>query len=170
MIHDEDQGFVVPKRAVTVELALRGRAPERARVFVPAREDGEVARHAVIDLLEKELGFLPTQAESDRTPQIFNKDALVWVAVASHKVAAAGAEDDDALFEYRHEVRVELVGGDMLVGELLYTLPPEHARVVDYLNSAGRFLRLWTPERVYLINKSFVERVFEAPLDLEGEE
>ncbi len=167
MIHDDDQGLVVPKRMVTVELALEGREPERAQVFVPPGEDGELTRHAVLDLLEREQPFLPTQGATDRTPQIFNKDALVWVSVASDKATVSGADDDDALFEYRHEVRVELVGGDQLVGELLYTLPADHARVVDYLNAPGRFFRLWTPARLYLINKYFVERVVEAPIDLE---
>jgi hypothetical protein len=165
MIHDEDQGFVVPKRVVTVELLLHGRQPELAHIFVPATEGGALARHAVVDLLEKDHAFVPTQSQHERTPQIINKDALVWIAVASD--AAAGAADDDALFEFRHEVRVELAGGAALAGELLYSLPPEHARVTDYLNSPGRFFRLWTAERLYLINKYFVERVVESPLDLE---
>jgi hypothetical protein len=167
MIHDDDQGLVVPKRAVSVELTLLGRAPQRAIVFVAAAEGGSYERHAVVDLLEQDPPFLPTQGEADRTPQLFNKDALVWVAVASDKASDAGADDDDALFEYRHEVRVELAGGDMLVGELLYTLPPDHARVADYLNAPGRFFRLRTPDRLFLINKFFVARVIEAPLDLE---
>jgi hypothetical protein len=168
MIHDDDQGLVVPRRPVGLELTLFGRAPERATVFVSATEGGAYERHAVLDLLEQEARFLPTQTESDRTPQLINKDTLVWAAIASDKAVATGADDgDDALFEYRHEVRVELVGGDMLVGELLYTLPPAHARVVDYLNGPGRFFRLRTLDRLFLIHKNFVERVIEAPLDLE---
>ena len=168
MIHEDDQGFRVPKRIVTVELALAGRAPTRAQVFVAAG-DGALARHAVVDLLEKQHAFLPTQSESDRTPQILNKDVLLWVAVASDGAEASSEGDgDDALFEYRHEVRVELVGGSQLAGELLYSLPVNHARVVDYLNAPGRFFRLWTGERLYLINKAFVERVVEAPIDLDA--
>ena len=140
--------------------------PPRLRA---ARFDGQAARHAVVDLLEKEQAFVPTQSESDRTPQVFNKDSLLWIAVArSARAAAQAGDDEDALYEYRHEVRVELRGGDSLAGELLYTLPAEHARVVDYLNGPGRFLRLWTGERLYLINKGYVERVIEAPLDLDA--
>jgi hypothetical protein len=167
MIHDDDQGFRVPKRVVTVEVELLGRAPERAQVFVAAGEGGDAARHAVVDLLEKESAFLPTQSESDRSPQIFNKDSVVWVAIAGDAAASEGADEEDTLFEYRHEVRVELVGGGHLTGELLYSLPADHARVVDYLNAPGRFFRLWTGDRLFLVNKAFVERVFESPLDLE---
>ena len=167
MIHDEDQGFVVPRRPVRVELTLLGRATESATVYVAAIEGGAAERHAVLALLEQPPTFLPTQAASDRTPQLINKDQVTWLAIASDKASDAGADDDDALFEYRHEVRVELCGGDMLVGELLYTLPPDHARVADYLNGPGRFFRLRTVDRLFLVNKSFVERVVEAPLDLE---
>ena len=167
MIHDDDQGLVVPRRPVGLELTLFGRAPERATVYVAATEGGATERHAVLDLLEQQARFLPTQTESDRTPQLVNKDTLVWAAIASAAAAASGADDDDALFEYRHEVRIELLGGDMLVGELLYTLPPDRARVADYLNGPGRFFRLRTADRLFLINKYFVERVIEAPLDLE---
>jgi hypothetical protein len=86
----------------------------------------------------------------------------VWISL----VPEALAEDDDELFEFRHDVHLELVGGQELRGELLYTLPPEHARVADYLNTSDRFARLWSGGRLYLVNKSFVERVVEEPLDL----
>ena len=167
MIHDDDQGFHVPKRVVTVELALSGRRPERAQVFVAAGDGGDAARRAVVELLEHAHAFLPTQSDSDRSPQIFNKDALVWVAIAGEAAAAEADDEEDTLFEYRHEVRVELTGGTQLSGELLYSLPADHARVVDYLNASGRFFRLWTGERLYLVNKTYVERVVETPLDLE---
>jgi hypothetical protein len=163
MIDDDEQGFHVPMRAVTVELALFGRAAERARVFVAAHDEGRATRHAVVALLEQEQPFVPTQADSDRTPQVINKDAILWIAVDSR------AEDaDEALLDYRHVVRVELVGGTPLAGELLYTLPVDHARLVDFLNGPGRFFRLWTGTRLYLINKGYVERVVEAPLDLDA--
>jgi hypothetical protein len=167
MIHDDDPGLRVPKPVVTVELLLFGRRPERAHVFVAAGEGGAAVRNAVVDLLEKEHGFVPTQTEHDRTPQLVNKESLVWVAVPADVGATAGADEEDGLYEYRHEVRVELMGGGYLAGELLYSLPGNHARVADYLNAPGRFFRLWAGGRLHLVNKTFVERVVEAPLELD---
>ena len=58
-------------------------------------------------------------------------------------------------------MRVDLIGGEPLAGELLYSAPEESTRLVDYLNAPGRFLRLWSKETLYLINKTFVSRVVE---------
>ena len=33
---------------------------------------------------------------------------------------------------------------------------------MDYLNEPGRFLRLWSKDHLYLINKAFVLRIIEA--------
>jgi hypothetical protein len=65
------------------------------------------------------------------------------------------------LFEQRRSVRVVLAGGDVLRGELLYTSPDESSRVVDLMNRNERFFRLWTDDRVLLVNREAVVRILE---------
>ena len=72
-----------------------------------------------------------------------------------------GEEAADELFEHRQRVRVELIGGTSIEGELLYSASQEGPRVVDLLNRRERFLRLWTENRIVLVNKKMLSRVVE---------
>jgi hypothetical protein len=164
---DDSPDLTVPKRLVTVELTHIGRNPSRAQVFVAEHEGQADSRHqGVIDLLELGGDFLPVRGQADETPTVINRLTLIHVAVDNARSEDSVAQEP--LFEYRREVRVELAGGGKLVGELLYTLPSQHARVADYLNAPGRFFSLWTGDRLYLVNKAHVERVVETPLDLDA--
>jgi hypothetical protein len=160
MIDPDEEGLHVPKRAVDVELALAGRPAVRVQVFVPVEHAGE-ATHAVLELVEHASAFLPARVPAERHVVIFNKETVVWIGVDAALV-------EEELYEFRHDVRLELVGGAELSGELLYSMPHEKARVVDYLNAPGRFVRLWTPKTLYLVNKAYLERVVEVPLDLDA--
>jgi hypothetical protein len=150
----------IPKEAFAVELALAGAAPRRVEVFLAEQRANEFRRQYVLDLLEGARAFLPARDTATGKRETFNKDALLWICVplAPFGSQAAGEEE---LFEFRHPVRVDLIGGEPLAGELLYSAPAESTRLVDYLNAPGRFLRLWSKETLYLINKAFVLRVVE---------
>jgi len=172
MMDDDDRNLAVPKRAVTVELALAGRTPLQAQIFVAAHDAHAYRPELVIDLLEHESAFLPARVAGEKAPSLFNKDTVVWAALddarddARDEGADDGADGDAPLYDSRREVRVELTRGEPLSGELLYSLPSDRARVADYLNLPGRFFRLWRGGRVVLVNKAYVERVVETPLDL----
>jgi hypothetical protein len=124
-------------------------------VFVPAL----AGTKAVLELLEHSSAFLPARVPSEQRGVVLNKDTVVWLALP-------GDDREDELYEFRHDVRLELVGGGELAGELLYSLPHDHARVVDYLNGPSRFARLFTGGRLFLVNKAYLERVVEVPIDL----
>jgi hypothetical protein len=159
-----DEALRVPKQAVEVELALAGiSAASAVEVFVAEHQAHAYRRQDVLDLLEHEAAFLPARDRRAQTSALFNKDAVVWVAVpiAAARAAMADDEDEEELFDHHHHVRVELMGRDPLEGELLYSSPAEHARVADYLNEPGRFFRLWTTDRLYLVNRAYVIRVLE---------
>ncbi len=131
----------IPKEAFAVELALAGAVPRRVEVFLAEQRANEFRRQVVLDLLDK--------------------DALLWIGVPLAPFGSQAAAGEDELFEFRRPVRVDLIGGEPLEGELLYSAPEQSTRLVDYLNEPGRFLRLWAKETLYLINKAFVLRVIE---------
>jgi len=151
----------IPKLPVTVELAVVGEGIRQVEVFVAEHRAGSPRRQRVLDLLESEPQFLPAVAAGG-TQQIFNKAMLLWVGISLLDGALPVEEDGDGdidaenggtLYDVRRPVTVELQGGGALRGDLLYSPPPEQARVVDYLNRGGRFLRLWASDRVVLVNK-----------------
>ena len=54
---------------------------------------------------------------------------------------------------------IALVTGAKLVGMLLDSSPADRTRVVDHLNRAGAFVRLWTSDEHVLVNKTQILHV-----------
>ena len=158
---EEAAPLKIRKQAVAVELALAGGEPRRVEVFVAEHRDNEFRRQDVLDLLERVQAFLPARDPATGRGEIFNKDALLWIAVPLSPFGSAPASAAEELFEFRRPVRVDFLGGQSVSGELLYSAPAESTRLVDYVNEPGRFFRLWTKDFLYLINKAFVLRVVE---------
>ena len=149
----------VPKEPFAVDLALARFVPRRVVIYLAGQGPEELLRQRVLGLLEHAQAFLPAHDEATGKWEIFNKDALLWIGVPLAPFGSAAAEEE--LFDFRRTVGVDLVGAEPLVGELLYSAPEENTRLVDYLNEPGRFLRLWSKETLFLINKAFVRRIVE---------
>jgi hypothetical protein len=148
----------VPKRRLTVELLLRGREPCRLGVFLAEHQDHSWHRQEVLDLLDEEAPFFPAHDEDADAWVLVGRAAVVWVAVDHNQDEP---EDEEPLFDYRREVRLDLPGGRTLEGQLLYAAPPEQARLIDYMNAASRFFRIFTADRVYLVARSAVLRLWD---------
>ncbi len=153
-----DPELRVPKHRVRVELVLRGVAPRLVELFLAGQQERTWHRQEVLDLLEGEARFFPVVDGSETV--LVQRDAVVWV-----RVDADGRESDDdfELFDQMRQVRIVLDGGGDLRGTIYYAAPPNRARLADELNGPGRFLRLWVEAGVYLIRKSSILTVVEAP-------
>lgn len=150
----------VRKQALEVELALPGAVPRRVELFLAEHGAHGFSRQRVLELIEESEWFLPACDGTSSEWESFNVRAVVWIAMsrASAEADAAGEE----LYDHRKLVRVELDGSRPLEGEILYSAPDGFARVVDVMNRRDRFLRLWSGDLVYLVNKNSVLRVVEA--------
>jgi hypothetical protein len=164
-VADHPAPLKIRKQAVAVELALAGGEPRRVEVFVAEHRDNEYRRQDVLDLLEHVQAFLPARDPATGRGEIFNKDALLWIALPLSPFGSEQESEAEELFEFRRPVRVDFHGGQSISGELLYSAPAESTRLVDYVNEPGRFLRLWTKDFLYLINKAFVLRLVETDED-----
>lgn len=74
-------------------------------------------------------------------------------------------EYDEALPQNADATRLPctmvMMDGSIITGRIHECLPPEHARLYDYLNQAhDRFIKIYTTEnRVCLVNKSYIIQV-----------
>jgi len=144
----------VPKLPVAVELALDGRAPRPVEIYLAEQRAHDPRPDDVADLFDEPTPFLPARDVGEGEVVVLRKEAVAWIALPVRR-------DDDELYEARRDVRVELRGGGGLDGELLYSPPEGRSRVVDHLNGAGRFVRLFSGDRVYLVNTAYIVRVIE---------
>ena len=171
--------------AVAVRLALVGAPPSAVEVFVP--EVPRSSRGQLFDDLAAQLArdtrFLPVRTAS--RVRLIGKHAIAWIAIgrqaapapepAAEATAEATAEaiaepaaeatidlpEELTLFDHQHFVEIELAHGTKLIGTLLDSAPADHSRVIDHLNDAGRFVRLWTTDQHYLINTTQIVAVTE---------
>ncbi len=150
----------LPTVTVPVRLALFGREVAPAEVFlrdVPRRGKGHVIDD-VAELLDGPEAFVPVRLGGQ--VRLCGKHAIEWVSLAR--------PDDDpadllALYDRQHRVELELAGGTRLSGTLLDSSPADRPRVIDHLNHARTFVRLWTSDDHYLIHKARIVGVTELP-------
>jgi hypothetical protein len=156
----------LPTLAVPVKLAVVGHAAVTAELFVAdvARQSRSQLLDDVAALLDQTTSFLPVRGEAG--VRLLAKQSIAWIAIT--RVDEIEHEDFDdepseviTLYDRRHRVTVELVTGETLSGTLFDSSPADRPRVIDHLNRAGQFLRLWTPDEHYVIHKHHILEVRE---------
>jgi hypothetical protein len=154
-----------PTVSVSIRLALRGDAPAPAALFLP--EAPQLGRAQLLDnvcgYLEEEREFLPVELDGMRA--LVNRAAIAYVAVARRP---SGFDDDEVsdvhtLFDHRCPVAVTLEGGIALRGTLLFSSPADRARLIDFINLGPRFVRLWTSDELFLVQRSAIRILAELP-------
>ena len=103
----------------------------------------------------------------DSQVRLLAKHAIAWVAIRRRdpdEMPSTDFENEPSeltLYDREHRVEIALAHGAPLVGTLLDSSPADRPRVVDHLNRAGRFVRLWTSDEHFLINATQVVAVTE---------
>jgi hypothetical protein len=157
----------LPTVAVPVRLALVGREAVAAELFVAdvVRPGRSQLHDDIAAILDEAESFVPVR--SGERVRLHSKASIAWVCVVRHEDDGGEAEFVDipseviTLYDRQHHVLVELASGGTLTGTLFDSSPSDRPRVIDHLNRAGRFLRLWTPDDHYLINKDQILHVSE---------
>jgi hypothetical protein len=158
----------LPTKVVPVRLALVGGIPAAAEMFVAdiARRGRSHLLDDLADQLGSEASFIPVRW-SNRV-RLLGKQAVAWIAVRRTDPDAPPSTDfsiepseELTLYDREHRVEIELAKGTKLIGTLLDSSPVDRTRVIDHLNRAGRFVRLWTANEHFLINTTQVVAVTE---------
>jgi len=160
----------LPTIAVPVRLAMVGASPIEAEVFIS--DIPRAGRGKLIDdiaaMLDEPAGWLPARRGTE--VRLIAKHAIAWVALTRRDPDKDPALDFSeepsevtALYDQQFPVEVELTGGTRMRGTLLDSAPADRSRVIDHLNAARRFVRLWTPEEQYLIAAAQITAVMPLP-------
>jgi hypothetical protein len=156
----------LPTTAVPLKLVLVGHAAVTAELFVAdvARQSRSQLLDDVAALLDQDASFLPVRGENG--VRLLAKRSIAWLAITRVEESDNDFSDEEpseviTLYDRRHRVIVQLVTGEALAGMLFDSSPADRPRVIDHLNRAGRFLRLWTPEQHFLIHKDHILEVRE---------
>jgi hypothetical protein len=157
----------IPTKVVAVRLALVGGLPIHADMFVA--DVHRRGRSHLLDDLAAQLcsstTFIPVRW-SNRV-RLLGKHAIAWIAVrrrSTDEIPSVDFSDEPSeltLYDREHSVELQLSHGTKLIGTMLDSSPADRPRVVDHLNHAGRFIRLWTSDEHYFVNALQVVAVTE---------
>jgi hypothetical protein len=159
-----------PTIALPVRLALQGDSATAAALFVP--DLPRQARAQLLDdlaaVLDEDRDFVPVLFGERRV--LVNRSAIAYVAVARRplKGNGGGISDEDeisdvhTLYDHRCPVFVTLHDGTPLRGTLLFSSPADRARLVDFINLGPRFVRVWTGDELYLVQRSAIRTLCES--------
>ena len=146
--------YRIPRRQVQARILLDDGRTLDGTVFTTDSVPGGRPEDVLHLLNDPTEDFVPLVCGDDSF--LLNKTGIIWV-----QLTGATAEEVAEQTESGRPapVRMTLAGGLSLVGTLSIVMPPERARVIDYMNAAGRFLPLFGDGMVTLVRRSFVVSV-----------
>ncbi len=144
-----------PQRVVAVRILLEEGRTLEGGFYTPAtRHDGSPGR--LLDRLNDDTEeFLPF---AGRYETLINKAWIVTVQLASGQEYAEAVETEAAR---EQRVRVTLIRGKIVEGWVRYLMPEERGRLLDYLNTAPRFIPLVGDTRITMVHRRFIVNVQE---------
>jgi hypothetical protein len=145
-----------PTIAVPVRLALVGGSIIDAELFLPDTVRGGRGQQleALAEMLDEDFAFVPVREPTG--VRLLAKRSVSWACASRRADDEADADESPSdvvmLYDRQHRVEVELVGGQRFAGSLFDSSPHDRPRVIDHLNRARRFVRLWTESDLTLIS------------------
>ncbi len=150
------EDFRVPKRAVLVNVTRPDGATSQVEVYLSEYAPNHVGGERVSEMLNSGM-FLPVRDPGRNKISFLNSSSVV-IARVDREVEA----DDDAAahtIPTEYEVEVTLTTGKPVQGLLTFVLPPDRARVLDYLKGCPKFIPLIEADRLALINRDYIATI-----------
>jgi hypothetical protein len=148
----------VPTLVLPVEIECADGRLFSGRVFIPAasaHHDGPTRPEEWMNDASHFFAFLPDESD---TPVLMNKREVLVLSVPtpSSPLAEGETQVESPVMRVRVEAEKRRIDG-----ELVIDMPPNQARVLDYLNRAEGFLLLREGSVRHLIQKERITRVIE---------
>jgi hypothetical protein len=150
------QDLRVPKRRVAAEVVLAGGESRRIGLVLSDAASRHAGAERPSDLLNHGADFLPALDEADETMTFLNREGIALVRVDR---ALEPGEEGSATLPTEHEVEILLSSGQRLRGLVTFLRPPDHSRLVDFLNESSPFFPVVEERAIALVNKRHVSRV-----------
>jgi len=143
--------YLIPKTPRQVTLWVRPEGPVAGSLFLSFHSSSGTGREDLCDVLNSHDPFLVLKRADRDGPGFYNKRAIIRVDY----------EDDDATppeGSTTRRCRVSMMDGSIIEGSARYMLPPNRARLFDYLNIRDEsFIKLHLEGRsICLVNKGHV--------------
>ncbi len=146
------QPLKITKALRQVTMWVHPEGPVEGAVFVAVDHTGSDAEDPR-SVMNTDSPFLVLKRYAPDEIRFYNRSSIIRV------------EYDESLPQNADATQLPctmiMMDGSIIVGRIHELLPPEHARLYDYLNQAhDRFIKIYTTDnRVCLVNKSYIIQV-----------
>ncbi len=145
----------VPKTEKNVSLWVNPDGLVKGSLFLLEQSHEHAGQEEPIEVLNQDSPFVVVRLHNPEQLRFYNRTSLI-------RVEYEHEEENGTLGEQTIiPCAIHLMDGSILEGTIRETLPPERARLFDYLNrEKARFIRLYLSDtEVCLINKAFINYV-----------
>ncbi len=141
----------LPTKQKKVQLWVHPGGPVIGSLFIHHNKDGK--DEAVLDILNHNDPFVVFQVDTPNEIRFYNRQSIIRIEYSDKDVIAQSAQ---TLF-----CTIHMMDGTVIEGTIKEALPPEYARLYDYLNKQdNRFLKIYAGnDEICLINKSYINQV-----------
>ena len=146
--------FTLPRTAVPARLLLTQGDSQVGEIYVMERVPQHDGPETVLEMLNRPEGFFAFRPENGEDLLLVSRIHTVSVSLDRQAPIA-----DPARLTAARMLGIEIVlaGGATLSGWASAELPPEHSRLLDYLNATEQpFFALWTHATTHHINRAHV--------------
>jgi hypothetical protein len=141
----------IPKSTREVSLWVHPEGQVIGSLFLREHSIHHAGPEQPIEVLNQDTPFIVVQRQNPDELRFYNRNAIV-------RVEHAESDESDPEDQVVLPCRLTLMDGSVFGGEIRETLPPDQARLFDYLNlETERFIKLHLDgDRVCLLNKSYI--------------
>ncbi len=140
----------LPTKQKKVQLWVHPAGPVIGSLFIH-NDNGQ--DQAILDIVNQAEPFVVFQVDSPDEIRFYNRQSIIRIDYTDKDGIAKSAQ---TLY-----CTIHIMDGSLIEGTIKEALPPEHARLYDYLNQQdSRFLKIFVGDNdICLINKSYINQV-----------
>jgi len=159
------QEYSVPQREVQVQVHLLDGRDLDGVTYVPEIGPDGGPGHLIDRLNEENEEFIALRSGSKT--HLVHETRILTVQISGDDVEEQiEREIEQSGVCQNLLVKIHMISGLELIGQIAYVMPPEKARLRDYLNTTRRFMPMVVKETLTYVNRSQIVSV----LALRGEE
>ena len=146
------QALKVPKTEKEVSLWVHPDGMVKGSLFLREQSGEHAGVEQPIEVLNEDSPFAVVRLHHPEQLRFYNRTSIIRVEYQTDRPFKPGK--DLTIIP----CQIHMMDGSIFEGSIRETLPPEHARLFDYLNKEkARFIKLYTSDTdICLINKSFI--------------
>lgn len=145
----------IDKATRPVTLWIHPEGQVRGDIFVTLGSD-QSNGEAPEDVLNQVEPFLVLHKQSPDEVRFYNRASIIRAELDE---PAAGKTQKT----HQYNCKLLMMDGTEISGTIQESLPKEYSRLYDYLNQkSDRFIKLYSEDVVYLINKSYITQIMSA--------